>query len=344
MSGGITRAGTVIRQSPAATVIVCGPLVTKADRQSQMKAEALAESVRSWKGVLAMSKDDSELEKGVLESVTRLAKAIASPKNPVVQGNYLVAPVWSTSISDASKVRSLLNEAGRKHLKLVLVLDEDQATAESIARFTPGIPVIVFRSLSPTPRAIKVGKTALVSPGTQGKTMLSLSAGPLGYEARSIDLGPQVADDSATMRIYKRYLKRVEGENLLDTLPRSPSEPFAGTARCISCHTQAGKVWSASAHSHALVTLQKQDHGRDPDCVSCHVVALAASGGFRSLSTTPQLASVGCESCHGPGKKHADTPAQVHLSKIGEKSCMQCHVPDHSPAFEFKKFWSTIAH
>jgi hypothetical protein len=85
-------------------------------------------------------------------------------------------------------------------------------------------------------------------------------------------------------------------------------------------------------------------HQRDPDCVGCHVVGLEYQGGFRSAALTPQLENVGCENCHQAAARHAASPATNPLRKVGEAACAVCHVPDHSPGFDFTRFWAKIRH
>ncbi|HSI73617.1 MAG TPA: multiheme c-type cytochrome, partial [Fimbriimonas sp.] len=99
----------------------------------------------------------------------------------------------------------------------------------------------------------------------------------------------------------------------------------------------------SSAHAHALLTLEKEGHPRDPDCVSCHVVGLQFSTGFKSRQKTPQLANIGCESCHGAGAKHAAKPS-LKLRKLTEQACLPCHTTENSPHFDFKTYWKKIRH
>jgi len=159
-----------------------------------------------------------------------------------------------------------------------------------------------------------------------------------------IELGPEYGDDETVSRVYRRYLARVDREDLLAKLSRSPGPKFVGTAACFPCHAEAARVWKASEHAHALRTLISDGHGRDPDCVGCHVVALNLETGFQSVKKTPQLANVSCESCHGAGARHVATKGKVKLGKVGAKSCAPCHVPEHSPGFDFAEHWKRIAH
>jgi hypothetical protein len=164
---------------------------------------------------------------------------------------------------------------------------------------------------------------------------------------RSLALGPEMPEDATARSIEKLYLQRVADEGLLDKLPRLPlpeGERFAGTAACKSCHAGAHKTWVGSAHAKAWETLVEVGHDKNPDCVGCHVVGLEYKGGFTSAKETPHLEDVGCESCHRPAARHAANPAAVRPPKVGAASCASCHVPDHSPGFDFTKFWAKIRH
>jgi hypothetical protein len=70
----------------------------------------------------------------------------------------------------------------------------------------------------------------------------------------------------------------------------------------------------------------------------------SSKSGFVSMEKTPHLKDVGCESCHGPARKHVQDPLNNKLGKAGEGSCMQCHVPAHSPNFDFQTYWKQIEH
>jgi hypothetical protein len=37
-------------------------------------------------------------------------------------------------------------------------------------------------------------------------------------------------------------------------------------------------------------------------------------------------------------------PEKHRLGKAGEQSCMTCHVPAHSPGFDFPTYWKKIEH
>ena len=110
------------------------------------------------------------------------------------------------------------------------------------------------------------------------------------------------------------------------------------------CHQAESKVWRESKHASALKTLQSDGHDKDPDCVGCHVVGLDKVKGFESREKTPTLADVGCESCHGAGRIHAMRPRKNNAPIASVEVCTTCHNPQHSPEFDFEKYWANIAH
>lgn len=120
---------------------------------------------------------------------------------------------------------------------------------------------------------------------------------------------------------------------------------FIGADACKSCHESAYKVWESSKHALALATIKRVERLADPECVSCHVLGFHEKGGFASEELSPQFSNVQCENCHGPRKDHAANPTVKSKVKIdANASCAECHTPPHSPRFEFKSYWETIAH
>ncbi|CAE6500624.1 Cytochrome c-554 (fragment) [Nitrosomonas nitrosa] len=88
-----------------------------------------------------------------------------------------------------------------------------------------------------------------------------------------------------------------------------------------------------------------KDYTQDKDCVGCHVDGWGKPGGYTLDSPKKQLAAVGCESCHGPGRqyrgdhrkagqafeKSGKTAPRKMLADKGqdfhfEESCNACHL------------------
>jgi hypothetical protein len=232
----------------------------------------------------------------------------------------------------------------------VLLYHGPRDEAEELARQFPLFQVVVAAHEGDHPLDVKqVGAAALVSPGQDGKYVgAAVLAGPPWKASKITDtpLGPEITEDAGMLAIKAVYLDRVTSEDLVSKVPRSPTangDTFAGSAACAGCHAPAHKVWKSTDHSFALKTLVTVKHDRDPDCVGCHVVGLDRETGFTTPEKTPELQHVGCENCHGAAAKHVKDPS-VKLGKAGEASCVACHVPEHSPKFEFVRYWVHIKH
>lgn len=372
MSGGMVRAATMMRQLSAsgeAHLLVLGGYVTGRSRQDELKAETMGELARSVKAAgLELSSDIAALGPGELVEMDQLSNhalftgSVESPSllqsKPIVHaGDFLISSIAKTPDRIAAQVQAqpvsqdqaivdLLAEAKRDGSVAVLVTDDDDAGAASLAKSFPALDVIVYRSTTDPPsEPLTVGATALVTTGFRGKAVVSLT-----YEGRQrrrydvFPLGPEVANDKDASDLYKGYLERVGSEHLLNEWPRTETAAYAGSQKCASCHERAFNVWKSSGHAHAFRDLRAQGHAQDPDCVSCHVVGLSSTRGFLSATKTPQLAAVGCESCHGPAAAHAVEPRRASLKKVSLKVCDPCHTPDNSPDFDVKKFWPLIRH
>jgi hypothetical protein len=250
------------------------------------------------------------------------------------------------AISAAESVQKLLQEAAQSSLVPIVLLDGNEADAKRLATSFPDIKLIVYRSPSDPPRQpVTVGSTLLVTPGEFGKSVVTLTFDGARFAAyQVVPLSPSFADDPQVTRFYRSYLRAVDKAGFLDETIRKPSRAFAGSAKCASCHKAAYQSWAHSKHAMGLKSLEADGHGRDPDCVSCHVVGLGFTTGFRSRKKTPDLAAVGCESCHGPSALHVAKPRTYRLAKAGLKMCAECHQPDRSPGFNSLTYWQRIKH
>jgi 2',3'-cyclic-nucleotide 2'-phosphodiesterase (5'-nucleotidase family) len=114
---------------------------------------------------------------------------------------------------------------------------------------------------------------------------------------------------------------------------------YLGEATCRRCHEAEYQKVQDDKHAHAMQTLIDQQRDATPECLVCHVVGLGQAGGFISRQTTPQLANVQCENCHGMGTKHPDG-----TNTVGPDACLRCHTDSQSPNFDYDEALEHINH
>lgn len=151
-------------------------------------------------------------------------------------------------------------------------------------------------------------------------------------------------------------LPRAEKEKILASLGRvrepelgSGSATFVGSAACESCHTAEYATWKKGPHAHALAPLEAKQKTSDDACLKCHTTGFGRPGGFPpggKVAAHAGLASVGCESCHGPGSEHvaAGAPKRGTILSLGDKCkscailqvCGTCHDDANDPGFRFE--------
>ena len=109
---------------------------------------------------------------------------------------------------------------------------------------------------------------------------------------------------------------------------------------CMTCHPGVVKSWQKTPHARAFESLKKQgaEKQKNPGCIKCHVVGMDIDGGFIDMELTPELKGVQCESCHGSGRRHAETQDPAHIvTRPAEATCRSCHTEGQDKSFDFSK-------
>jgi hypothetical protein len=123
--------------------------------------------------------------------------------------------------------------------------------------------------------------------------------------------------------------------------PAAEGQPhYVGSQTCASCHGAAVRWWRTTQHGNAYATLANQNKNFNLSCVGCHVTGYLRPGGS-TVTHVENLQNVGCESCHGPGSMHVESPtgAAVNVRRDPEEStCRGCHTPEHSDRFDFSVY------
>ena len=189
-----------------------------------------------------------------------------------------------------------------------------------------------------------------VQPGPRGQKMGELTValdahGGKAFDQKMVPLGSKVDLDPGMVQLYDQYNKEVEDIFFASLSARKGKKKkmFATETACKTCHPKIHSAWENSRHGNAYSTLRKINKAFDPECLICHVVGWNQPGGFVSEIDTPDLMNVQCEVCHGPALKHMETPAPG-FGKDAKQACKNCHVKNHSPRFNFDKYWDKIKH
>jgi len=162
-----------------------------------------------------------------------------------------------------------------------------------------------------------------------------------------VELNNEIADGERVREYFEEYeaatkklfLAQLAGRPAFDT----EASPYAGSQSCARCHQEAFAVWQSSRHANAWASLKKVNKQFDSECISCHVIGYGSEGGFHSEQESPQLLNVGCEACHGPGKKHISNQRN-ELESFTLRNCIRCHNAERSPNFKTTKAWVKIRH
>ncbi|MGD8450806.1 MAG: multiheme c-type cytochrome [Phycisphaerae bacterium] len=124
---------------------------------------------------------------------------------------------------------------------------------------------------------------------------------------------------------------------------------YVGAANCADCHSGNHADWMQTIHATAFSTLVNDGAGDNVLCFPCHSVGYGKASGFVDLDTTPDLANVQCENCHGPGSNHLSDPYGFPLERpLDADLCGACHQSchglcgeNHHPQYEQ---WSESKH
>jgi predicted CXXCH cytochrome family protein len=114
-----------------------------------------------------------------------------------------------------------------------------------------------------------------------------------------------------------------------------PAGQFGAANNCGLCHTDYHADWTQTLHKVAWDNLPA--FGKtNPDCLPCHTVGFGQPGGYVDQATTPHLAGVQCENCHGAAREHAVAPTTAPVPTIDRSAamCGTCHQGEHHPTHE----------
>ncbi len=111
-------------------------------------------------------------------------------------------------------------------------------------------------------------------------------------------------------------------------------DAYVGADACRACHVAQHEQWLQTPHARAMETLVGVGRQNSPKCVQCHVVGFETESGYRMAGSTPHLAGVQCEICHGAGAEHVRTQKAADIRKSPPaRLCFECHDQEHAEGF-----------
>lgn len=132
--------------------------------------------------------------------------------------------------------------------------------------------------------------------------------------------------------------------------PISAFSEYVGPEVCKPCHIREYEnfvKYSRMSRSFDAIEKMKDKITFEElkGCYHCHTTGYGKEGGFLSFEKTPHLKNTGCEVCHGPGKKHANTRNPKYIRrKFSLQICEPCHTEERIRAFRFKPLLYGGAH
>lgn len=157
-----------------------------------------------------------------------------------------------------------------------------------------------------------------------------------GVGAPWTNVGDATSDNSASVP--------ASGEGMGIFRIQGAQPDYVGQSVCRGCHPKAHDGWAETVHRGALDTLKAIGQAGNKNCLPCHSVGYGLPGGFVSEATTPRLAGVQCENCHGPAANHISDPGDLKARPVVSLAgtlCGGCHNGFHHPTFDE---WLTAGH
>jgi hypothetical protein len=134
----------------------------------------------------------------------------------------------------------------------------------------------------------------------------------------------------------------------IDSFSSEEMAKYVGTDTCKMCHWKQYRSWAQTKMAKTFQDSLNAEQREDPECISCHVTGYKKAGGFENYKTTPQMAGVQCEGCHGAGSlyytdqimRNKYASLQLGMLEQGAKVCINCHnekSPTYPGPFKFDR-------
>jgi hypothetical protein len=339
--GGIARiAGYLaahIRELSPSVLIDAGNFSDKDTPQGRLKTAAVLRfmSALGYDTVAFMNRE-RELPR---DFIAPLLDAHVLPLISPYPGNGRRASLKRGSLSINVSADPLSFRSG--HLNILLT----SLPVEKLRNF-PQWNIIITSSGQEVEEPLQVNGTLIAAAYPQGKKLGIIginydSSGNFLFTHRWQPTGNDIELTGEVRAILADYDSQVKDLMLQAEAP-PPGSTFVGGETCIECHTAFHEQWLTTRHAHAFESIDLVGKSLDPECVVCHVVGHGEKGGFFSMKSTPGLANVQCEACHGIGRDHLSDFSP--MNPVTVKTCLKCHTRENSPEFDYPVYREKIRH
>lgn len=274
---------------------------------------------------------------------TRLAILGVCPQDAVF--------VPDLSIEDpAAAVRKIAAAVRRTSDFIVVLSGLGLERDRELARQAPGINLII------SSHADRVLDTAVVENGVAivqaynrgqylGSVQVARIDGGFTLDSRLIALKPGIgeAQDITDMgRVLKAQVAAINQQAFFKGQPEQAGAggngaAYVGGDSCVQCHVPQYENWQATSHARAHQTLVDKGSQYSVECLVCHTTGYGETGGGSpSQKERSVMINVQCESCHGPGSRHADST--YGIVRGGRQVCLGCHTEKNSPRFDYDAY------
>lgn len=338
------------------------------DREAQLSAAQLAQFQKSSPvTLLGANLFDAATGKRIFDAAKIIERngrklAIVGVLDPACMTGELGAGL---RVEPMDTVLEQLLPGLRKGVDAVILLAfTDENGLDRLARQYYEANLILGGKVSqPSQKLLKENRSYVLYTANESRAIgvlhASLSPHFNGESFQMVMLDADVPEDKGIVGLAAQYREQIQNARLnLDDARQLEADAvpgvrhaahYTGTTACIHCHPGAEKIWEHTAHSEAYASLAAKKAAMDPNCLGCHTVGFGTVSGYQRQLQGSRLASVGCESCHGPGSLHVEQRENrreitFKFRPLAAGDCKQCHHGEFSPPFDWDTAWAKIKH
>ena len=167
----------------------------------------------------------------------------------------------------------------------------------------------------------------------------SAGAEPSTYRNRLLALEDTLPGQPEIVALFDRLDRAINQLGQGQAKPGNlAASPYIGSAACGPCHAGQLAAWQKTRHAGAYKTLVDKKQQFNTNCLPCHVTGVSLDKAGESLSVPENRRGVGCETCHGPGRRHGNKPKTNGLVSRPEAAlCQGCHAAPHDTTFDYER-------